>query len=101
MHFKVFNYFLYEFLKVSRNLSSILGELEKTERKKNFDLSKLQIFINKSFTTSLNDAVNNSSWQLYSEAKERSRIKSECETTGQDVYRSFQKVRETSYQSFN
>ena len=43
-----------------------------------------QIFVNKSFT-SLNDAVNHSSRQLYFEAKELSGIKSENETTGQNV----------------
>ena len=43
---------------------------QKTEVTKFFDLSKFQIFVNKSLTTSLNDAVNHSSWQLYSEAKE-------------------------------
>ena len=57
----------------------------KTERSKTFDLPKFQIFVNKRFTTSLNDAVNHSSWQLYFEAKKLSRIKSENETTGQDV----------------
>ena len=64
----------------------LLGESKKTERTKIFDLSKLQIFINKSFTTSLNAAVNHSSWQLFFEAKELSHIKSENEMTGQDVY---------------
>ena len=58
---------------------------KKTERTKIFDLSKFQIFVNKGFTTSLNDAVNHSSWQLFFEAKELSRIKSVNETTGQDV----------------
>ena len=58
---------------------------KKSERTKIFDLSKFQIIVNKSFTTSLNDAVNYSSWQLYFEVEELSRIKSESETTGQDV----------------
>ena len=48
-------------------------------------ISKFRIFVNKSFKTSSDDTVNHSSWQPHFEAKEFSHVKSESETTGQNV----------------
>ena len=47
---------------------------------------EILIFVNKRFTSTLNDAVNRSNWHLFFEAKELSHIKSVNEMTGTYVY---------------
>ena len=59
-----------------RSRFALLGK-PKNGRHNFSDLSNIQIIVNQSFTTSLNDAVIHSSWQLHFEAKELSRFKSE------------------------